>query len=213
VQTRNGYFDMPEDADFHVGPHELPLLAALRSNPQPADFPFRSRVLRFPGTSSGALVAELALGDLELAKGDGTLYAGRISLLAQLKNADGRLVKKVSEDLPLSGDAAKLDAFRRCTFTLSRSWELPPGRYTLETAVRDHASGRIGPARSVYPASGSDAKPELFLQYLRDGEVVDAIETGIARASTRRQHPLHRDRSGGQLSGRAVSGQRDAQAR
>jgi hypothetical protein len=155
-----------------------------------------------------------------------------------------------------------LDAFRRGTFTLSRSWKLPPGRYTLETAVQDHTSGRIGASRSVvliqragdgpalssvslirrvdpvasggnpagaaveqeaggketansgqaeadssepidpfvcsvgkvaptladvidprtagsvshyfviYPASRSDAKPELFLQYLRDGEVV-----------------------------------------
>jgi hypothetical protein len=72
---------------------------------------------------------------------------------------------------------------------LSRNWELPPGRYTLETAVQDRASGRIGASRSVAviqragdgpalssvslirrvdpaPAAGSDARPELFLQYL-----------------------------------------------
>jgi VWFA-related protein len=261
VQTRSGYFDMPEDADFHVGPHELPLLAALRSDPQPSGFPFRSRVLRFPGTSTGALVTEVALGDLEMTKSDdGAMHEGRIAVLAQLKDASGRLVKKASQDLPLRIETERLDAFRRGIFTLSRHWELPPGRYTLETAVRDHTSGRIGAARSVvviqragegpalssvslirrvdpvlpdtgvdtggeiagnratagdevgnptktepldpfvcnlgkvaptltdvvdpqtagsvshyfviYPASQSDAKPELHLQYLRDGEVV-----------------------------------------
>jgi VWFA-related protein len=268
VQTRNGYFDMPEDADFHVGPHELPLLAALRSDPQPSGFPFRSRVLRFPGTSTGALVTELALGDLEMTKSaDGAMHEGRIAVLAQLKDASGRLVKKTSQDLPLRIETARLDAFHRGIFTLTRHWELPPGRYTLETAVHDHTSGRIGASRSVvviqragdgpalssvalirridpapeatgaagegttnqdagvqaangdaallaenaaagnepldpfvcslgkvaptlsdvvdprtagsvshyfviYPAPQSDAKPELFLQYLRDGEVV-----------------------------------------
>jgi hypothetical protein len=91
VRASSSRRNSTEDAEFHVAPHELPLLAALRSTPQPADFPFRARVLRFPGTSTGALVTEVALEDLTMTKSaDGKALEGRISVLAQLKNAEGR---------------------------------------------------------------------------------------------------------------------------
>lgn len=76
---------------------------------------------------------------------------------------------------------------------MSRHWELPPGRYRLETAAEPPnpflcGVGKVAPTLAdvvdpktagsvshyfvIYPAAHSDAKPELYLQYLRDGEVV-----------------------------------------
>lgn len=39
-------------------------------------------------------------------------------------------------------------------------------------SIDARTAGSVSHYFVIYPASGSDAKPELFLQYLRDGEVV-----------------------------------------
>jgi len=157
VQTRAGYFDMPADAGFDLAPHELPLLAALSSKPAPRDFAFRSRMLRFPGRSGdgaprGALIVEFPLAQLSMSKavsGENEFHEGRFSLLAQLKDAEGRIVKKSSQDVPLRVDAERVEAIRRGSFTLNRDWELAPGRYTLEVAVRDRGQESFGVVRSA----------------------------------------------------------------
>lgn len=247
IQSRDGYFDMPEGASFDLAPHELPLLAALSSDPAPRDLAFRSRVLRFPGASQGSLVTEFPMEELRFRNVEGAdRKQGRFSLLAQLKDDEGRIVRKASQDIPLNVPNENLEAVQRGSFTLNRTWTLAPGRYTLETVIQDRVGASIGTGKSVaiiqragdgpalsslalirrvdpvaeptedsgsneneppaakdpfvcsvgkvipsladkisrqaadnishyfvlYPANASEAEPELYIQYVKDGEVV-----------------------------------------
>lgn len=159
VQSRSGYFDLPPGAEYNVAPHEMPLLAAMASNPAPNEFPFRSQVLRFPEHPS-LLAVEFSLADLAMSREDDRLR-GQLSLLAVLKNAQGAIVQRASQTLPLDVDAGARDAFRTGQFSLQRLWDIEPGRYTLEVAVRDHQGGKLGVKRSMVVIPGRGPGPAL----------------------------------------------------
>src|SRR5262249_17417232 len=69
------------------------------------------------------------------------------SLLALVKNASGEVVEKLARDRSFT---VTPEQWKGGNFLEKTTWSLPPGTYTLETAVKDHASGKTGVARSPF---------------------------------------------------------------
>ncbi len=147
VQSRSGYFDIPADASYDLAPYELPLLAALNADPAPHELEIRGQYLRFPG-ASGVVAAEFPLAAVTLKEALGR-RRGRFSALAQLKDSTGKIVEKVSQSVPLDIASEDVEKIRRGSFLLEHAWDVPPGRYTLETAVHDFESGKTGVRRAA----------------------------------------------------------------
>lgn len=161
IQTRDGYYALPPAVgDVVTMPFEMPLLAALAGDQTPHAIPFSTLWLEFRtplGTPLLSLATQLPLANLEFTarevqasgkkknKGEPTrAYSARFSILAQLKDKDGVIVKKVSQDVPLQGDAAQLEGVRQANFMLYKDWEVEAGEYTLEAVIRDYTSGKYG---------------------------------------------------------------------
>ena len=162
VRTRAGYFATP--ATPTVAAFELTLIAALAQDDPPRAFPHEVRLVPH-GSKDGdrevELLAEVPLDAIEIAS-DATrgTYTAHLSFVAFIKDQTGRPVVRLSQDWPVE---RKLDEGGRVpqeSLVLRRALSLPPGRYTIESAIQDRKTGRISVSRTpvdVAPAS-TDAR-------------------------------------------------------
>ena len=153
VQTRSGYYALPPDDNRAVFPYEVPLLNALGATPLPRGFEFHAAALRFRSVARGTqfgLVIQLPLSGITFAQNkEEKTYLTHLSLLTLVKNQAGGVVKRLTRDVPFQGPLDKMEAFQRGTFTLTEYFELPPGRYTLETAIVDREGQRVSARKTV----------------------------------------------------------------
>jgi hypothetical protein len=145
VETRGGYFAVP-DTGHPLTPEEMAGLLALDTLPRPHGFDFLSRAYRFRdsgGHAQYAIAFEMPISNLTATAEEGA-HSHRLhaSLLALVKNADGIIVDRVSKDVPSNVSDNLLDGVRGEFMTYQKSVNLPPGRYTVETAVVDHEGNR-----------------------------------------------------------------------
>ena len=146
VETRSGYFAVPDTGAHPLTPEEMAGLRALDTQPRPHSFEFLSRVYRFRdsgGKGQYAIAFEMPISNLA-ATPDAAAHQRRLhaSLLALVKNADGVIVDRVSKDVPSEVTDDRWETVRWDLMTYQRAVNLPPGRYTVETAVVDHEGNR-----------------------------------------------------------------------
>jgi hypothetical protein len=146
AETRNGYFAVPDTGARPLTPEETAGLRALDTQPRPHAFDFLSRAYRFRdsgGQAQYAIAFEMPISNLTetpvAATHQHRLHA---SLLALVKNAEGEIVDRVSKDVPSEVSDDRLAGVRVEFMTYQKAANLPPGHYTVETAVVDHEGNR-----------------------------------------------------------------------
>lgn len=153
LQTRSGYYALPPMPGLQVFPFEVPMLAALQSAAPPSGLDYRAVALHFGYQPDGlmhALVMEVPLSNVTFIRDRREkVYHTHFSLLALVKDAEGRAVQKFSQDCPFEGPEERMEAVRSGSFTLTRTFRLPPGRYTLETSALDWGNRKAGVQRAV----------------------------------------------------------------
>lgn len=162
VQSRSGYFALPPALaakEAVLGSYEVPLLTALTSPELPNAFNYQASAMHFRGPQGEPvceLVLDVPLADVTLQQAAGE-SSGRLSYVALLKNAQGEVTEKFQKDIPLNVPAAKLEGFKASHFIYTEHFHLPPGQYTLETAVLDGGGSRISARRTdvTMPASAN----------------------------------------------------------
>lgn len=202
AQSRAGYFALPPEFRDVLFPWEVPILKALALAKLPRDVEFRSAAFRFGQQGSlmkGVTAVEVPLRNLEVKRDEQRkTFSLHFSVLGLIRDAQGQVVRKFQRDFPLVRELDKLENYRAGNFTFSEPFELAPGRYTLESAVMDWTSGKLGARRAavvaqpaqgatlsslvlirrVEPAAGPDdgANPLRF----EKGRVVPELEGRIA---------------------------------
>jgi len=163
IQARSGYFALPPSTGDNVilAPYELALMQSLSERPLPHQFAFESAGMHFRRTGSepeASVVLDVPIGNLTLQEpSPGAPYEGGLAYIALLRNATGEVVHKLRGEVPLAVTAAQLDAFKQSHFIYHEHLVLPPGRYTLESAISDKVGKKISARKSVFivPAGGS----------------------------------------------------------
>ena len=117
--------------------------------------------------TQGLVIVEVPMSGIKFSEHlDSKTFSSRVSLLSLVKDQKGVVVGKVSTDLPRNGPLAVLPQARAGNFIYTESLTLPPGRYTLETAVMDHESGKVGTRKTSYvvaPPRKGVSMSSLFL--------------------------------------------------
>jgi VWFA-related protein len=153
VRTRSGYFATPAAAPGLLA-YEMPLLAALGARAPSHDFAHHAGVLHFgpKGREREALfLARVPLSDVRIAADQARgVYRGHLALLGLLKDEAGRPVARITHDWPIEGPLAGQERARRASAIFRQALTLPPGRYTLETAVQDRETGALSVERSAF---------------------------------------------------------------
>jgi hypothetical protein len=142
-------------------PYEVPLLAALNSPELPKAFEYRAAGLYFRGLrnqSECEVVMDVPLSNVTFKKADaGDQYKGSISYLVIVKDVQRQVVKKLENEVPVNATSERLETLKANHFIYTETFDLPPGRYALETAVRDGEGDRISASKGTVimaPSSG-----------------------------------------------------------
>jgi hypothetical protein len=152
IHARNGYFALPPEARAGgMEAFEVPLLKMLSNATVSEDVKFRAGAIllqpRAEGTSVGVLV-EVPLHELQPKSGPAKATLDvHCSLAALVKDAKGDVVQKLSRD---RGFQVTPEQLKLGNFLDKMTVTLPPGKYSLESAVMDRESGKIGTQRSEF---------------------------------------------------------------
>ena len=154
VQSRDGYFAVPHEPGRPMMGYEAPMLLALAARRPPRDFDHQAAVFRFdaePAQVRLGLAVAAPLSGVSFAEDRAAgRFAGRVSILALVKDAEGDVVARLGRDYVLEGPLAELPATRARRVTFSQGLTLAPGTYTVDTAVHDGFGGRIGCRRTSF---------------------------------------------------------------
>lgn len=182
AQSRVGYFALPPEFRDVLFPWEVPILKALALQKLPRDVEYRSAAFRFG--RQGSLVktvaaVEVPLKNLEAKKDEQRkTFAMHFSVLGLVRDAQGQIVRKFQRDFPLVRELDKLENYRAGNFTFSEPFELAPGRYTLESAVMDWMSGRMGAKRAAVIAAPLEGVSLSSLALIRRVEPTEGPDDG-----------------------------------
>ncbi|MGA2183071.1 MAG: VWA domain-containing protein [Bryobacteraceae bacterium] len=184
ARTRSGYFSLPEARGNSLGAGEMAGLKALDTNPKPHAFDYQARALRFAsaaGTSQYAVVFNVPIANLTASpEPEARMHRFHASLLAVAKNSQGQVEDWFSRDVPSNVADQYVPTLQRRQMTYERSFHLPPGHYTIETAVVDEEGNRV--STSVLPvdsaaASGPDLSDIMLAQEVKDlGRAMDGSD-------------------------------------
>jgi hypothetical protein len=183
VQSREGYFALPPGEGSVDFPWELPLLKALTSTPPPRDFETHASAYHFGperGEVRHTLVAEVPLERLSF-EGRGGTRKAHFSVLAVVRDAQGAVREHFSQDSPVEVPEKNLEALRRGNAVFSRSFTVPPGRYSLELVVLDQVAKRASVRKSVLVVA--PLRPGLALSSVAVVKRTEPVPEGALESS------------------------------
>jgi len=153
LQARNGYFALPPEARAEgLQAFELPLLKAISEGQVSNDVEFRTGAILLRPQAEGtdlSVVVEVPLHGLQ-AKPDATqkMFDVHLSLGALVKDSKGEVAgPKLTRDRSFHVTA---DQLKMGNFVEKMQLDLPPGKYSLESAVLDRESGKMGIQRTAF---------------------------------------------------------------
>jgi VWFA-related protein len=161
LQTRKGYYAVPDLNGEPLQPFELLALNAMNAQPAPAGFPYQVSAMKFRPQENAVeyeVTFEIPLSGIKALpdKKTGELRF-RAALVAFIHDSTGEIVRKVSRELVRkvsSADATQLQSDR---ILYAEPVELRPGHYVVDTAVTDEQTGRTSAKRvSVFVDPGKN---------------------------------------------------------
>lgn len=161
VRTRSGY--IANGGSATVAATEWPLLEALAHPPKPtaaAALPFRQSVLFFGRRGADretVVLVEVPLSGVRVTVDEATRrYRAHLSALVLIKDAAGRPVSRMSRDWPFEGPEEEAERRKAGRNLFRHVLGLAPGRYVLQTAVRDEDAGQVSTTSAEFEVPAPD---------------------------------------------------------
>jgi VWFA-related protein len=155
VESRKGYFALPvlgTSADLTAV--EVAGLGALSLKEPPHAFAFKAGAYQFrpsAANSQNAVVFEIPAANLGATAEPGMhLHRMHVALLTLVKDANGQVVDKFSEDSPYEIPDENLTKAQATSIMFTHALSLPPGHYSVETAVLDREANRASTATVAF---------------------------------------------------------------
>ena len=156
IHSRTGYFALPPEARASgMEAFELPLLTLISDGKLYDEIKYRAGTVLLQRKAEGtevSLLIEVPLHELKPKSDPGkTMLDVHCSLAGLMKDAKGEVVQKLTRDRSLQVTA---DQLKLGNFVEKMQVVVPPGKYTLESAVIDRESGKTGMQRSEFTVEG-----------------------------------------------------------
>lgn len=169
VFARRGYRAVRTPPRLPSLTYEEPLLALLDRAPLPNAFASQSAAYSFPEADRPGLtpvIVRLTTDALQFQVDEqqGT-YNAQAAIVVRIRDAQGGVVQKLSQQYVLSGGSQELEAARQGEILFYREPELEPGIYQVESIVYD-AIAEKGSARISTLTVPPPEKPQLRMSSL-----------------------------------------------
>jgi VWFA-related protein len=175
VESRTGYFALPDlKGSGRLTPAEFTAMAVLNAEARPHSFDLHVAAYHFrkDDPKAGATLAfELPSAKLgATADPAHKIHKFQICLLALVRDANGEVVDKYSIEKPYSIADANLAAVRADDLIYTHALDLPPGRYTVDSAVVDQegaqATAETGSFEIPAPSKGLGISSLAMVEHL-----------------------------------------------
>lgn len=177
IRSRNGYAATGGLSTIPALTFETAALAALERTPAPTDLPVRSTALVFPqGRETKVAVLASTDGTALQFQRDGDHYLAEFNIVARILDGKGTVVRKASQPYRLSGAASEMERARAGNVLFFRQPTIEPGAYTLEVAVHDALTGRVGVHRLAFTVPAAEGFEASSLVLVRRAEPVKPDE-------------------------------------
>ena len=151
VFARKGYRAIRTPPKAPELTYEAPVIALLDRTPLPNAFPSQAAAYSFPETDRPGLtpvVVRVTTDALQFQVDEQKkTYSAQAAIVVRLRDAQGAVVQKLSQQYVLSGGSHELEAAKKGEILFYREPELAPGVYQVESivydAVADKGSARI----------------------------------------------------------------------
>jgi VWFA-related protein len=179
VESRTGYFALPDlKGSGPLTPAEFTAIAVLNAEPRPHAFDLHIAAYHFrkdDPKAGAALAFELPGAKLgSSADAAHKIHKFQICLLALVRDANGEVVDKYSIEKPYSIADANLAAVRADELTYTHVLDLPPGHYTVDSAVVDREGAQVTAETTNFeipaPAKGLGISSLAMVQHLDPAE-------------------------------------------
>jgi VWFA-related protein len=152
LQTRKGYYAVPDLNGEPLQPFELLALNALNAQPLPEEFPYHVSAMKFRPEENAIeyeMTFEVPLSGMKamIDKKTGDLLF-RAALVAFVHDSSGEIVKKVSRELVRTVPSADVARSKSDRILYAEPVDLAPGHYAVDTAVTDEQTGKTS-AKSI----------------------------------------------------------------
>lgn len=152
LQTRKGYYAVPDLNGEPLQPFELLALNALNAQPLPEEFPYHVSAMKFRPEENAIeyeMTFEVPLSGMKamVDKKTGDLLF-RAALVAFIHDSSGEIVKKVSRELVRTVPSADVAQSKGDRILYAEPVDLAPGHYAVDTAVTDEQTGKTS-AKSI----------------------------------------------------------------
>ena len=169
IFARKGYRAVRTPVAPSMLTYEAPLLEMLDKAPLPNAFPSQAAAYSFPEADRPGLtpiVVRVTTDALQyqIDPQKGT-YNAQAAVVVRVRDSDGGVVQKLSQQYVLSGGAGELDAAKKGEILFYREAELAPGVYQVESIVYD-AIANQGSARISTLSVPEPAAPRLRMSSL-----------------------------------------------
>ena len=161
LQTRKGYYAVPDLNGEPLQPYELLALNAMNTQPAAMEFPYQVSALKFRPRENAVdyeVTFEIPLAGIKAVsdKKTGELMV-RAALVAFIHDSTGEIVKKVSRELVRKVSGADAGQLQTDRILYAEPVELQPGHYVIDTAVTDEQTGKTSAKRvSVFVDPGKN---------------------------------------------------------
>lgn len=161
VQSRKGYYAVPNVGGVPVLDYEAPALAAMANGKAAGDPAMRAAAYSFPADKKPGLVPVL----VEVPGREFTYqvdqekhtYTGDFSIVAVVKDQSDQVVGKLSQHYQVSGPADKVESAKKAEVLFYRETQLPPGKYSVEAIAYDQRSGKGSIKQAAVEVPAADA--------------------------------------------------------
>jgi VWFA-related protein len=151
VQTRRGYYAVPDLNGEPLQPYELLALNAMNKQPAAEVFPYKFAAMKFRPEQQAVeyeVTFEVPLSGLKPVSDQKTGQAHfQAGLVAFIHDSSGEVVKKVSRELARDTPISSLPQLGNDRILYAEPVQLPAGHYVIDTAVTDEPSGQTSVKR------------------------------------------------------------------
>ena len=161
LQTRKGYYAVPDLNGEPLQPFELLALNAMNTPHSNQEFPYQVSAMKFRPEPSGVeyeVTFEIPLSGIKPIPDEKTgELRFRAALVAFIHDSTGEIISKVSRELVRKVPAADAPQWKSDRILYAEPVELQAGHYVVDTAVTDEQTGRTSAKRvSVFVDPGKD---------------------------------------------------------
>ncbi|HEY0795299.1 MAG TPA: VWA domain-containing protein [Acidisarcina sp.] len=161
IQTRKGYYAVPELNGEPLQPFELAALNAINAYPSPpVAFPYSASLIEFGPQSDGVqceMAFEVPISGLRIISNPKTGKSSiRAAVVALIHNDKGQIVGKVSRDLTREVPTADASQLVKDRILYAEPVDLPRGQYVVDAAVTDELANKTTVTRTTVMVDPGD---------------------------------------------------------